>query len=51
MGQLPHGNVGDYHYQALSIEVEKFLEKNSLGIVPPWRIARIEQVMSTRYDS
>ena len=27
MGQLPHGSVGDYHYQEMSIEVEKFLEK------------------------
>jgi exodeoxyribonuclease V gamma subunit len=36
MGQLPHGNVGDYHYQALSIEVEKFLEKieGVMGTVP-----------------
>ena len=36
MGQLPHGNVGDYHYQALSIEVEKFLEKikGFMGAVP-----------------
>jgi exodeoxyribonuclease V gamma subunit len=27
MGQLPHGSVGDYHYQEMSIEVEKFLKK------------------------
>ena len=27
LGQLPHGNVGDYHYREMSIEVEKFFEK------------------------
>jgi exodeoxyribonuclease V gamma subunit len=36
MGQLPHGSVGDYHYQEMSIEVEKFLEKieGFIGAVP-----------------
>jgi exodeoxyribonuclease V gamma subunit len=36
MGQLPHGSVGDYHYQEMSIEVEKFLEKieRFIGAIP-----------------
>ena len=27
LGQLPHGNVGDYEYREMSIDVEKFFEK------------------------
>jgi exodeoxyribonuclease V gamma subunit len=27
LGQLPHGNVGDYHYNEMSIDVERFLDK------------------------
>ena len=27
MGPLPHGNVGDYHYNEMSIDVERFLDK------------------------
>jgi exodeoxyribonuclease V gamma subunit len=27
LGQLPHGNVGNYHYNEMSIDVEKFVSK------------------------
>lgn len=27
LGQLPHGHVGDYHYNEMSIEVENFISK------------------------